>query len=65
MIHNYVGHEGTEAHWGVSRSANTREVLVQIANPQGEWSRLPLTPLQALEFGERLAEEASQMLRHS
>lgn len=65
MIHNYVGPEGSEAHWGVSRAANAHEILVQIANQQGEWSRLPLTPLQALEFGERLAEEAKQMLRRS
>lgn len=63
MIHQYVGEEGSQAHWGVSRCTANREILVQVANHDGDWSRLPLTPVQALEFADRLAAEAKQLLR--
>lgn len=65
MIHQYVGQEGSQAHWGVSHCGSKREILVQVANHQGDWARLPLSPVQALEFAERLAAEARQMLRRA
>ncbi len=65
MVHHYGGNNNTQAHWGVSRSTAKREILVQVANDQGDWARLPMNPVDALAFAEALAVEAKQALRQA